>query len=553
MESAEQLGRKASYLSPKECEQLRDLWVDKIKSEQKNRQAQHNCNIEVLTEKEREILAELRSRGNVSREAVRESLRRGIWLGFLLIFSSAGEFFFAYWTISFFSLGQIVTLLVSTTFLIVCLEGMDQYLTAFRKQYPGAEDRMFLVLGCIGFVLIIVLILVSAEIRESLQETLSAIGAGDSLESTLGAADRFYSTKGRTYLFLMATLALSFTLVGGMSYHLAKNRILFSSSSLRLYRALDQARAGIQLETQYATAEQGRVETFKAEFEAGLVNEKADQARAEKAARGEPLGDNTSDQAPEPANARENRRNNPNWALIAAFPVTLLLIAFLLFVLFTGRARASDTIIFLDISGSTRATDYKGAETEFDKNLRGIETYLRSHAAPGDSIRVLGLTESSFSKPFMISEAVIPKKKGRFGEVIARARLDLVKNLQGQDLQASAPATDIFGAVSLANILFMGTGANTEKRLLFFSDMRQCTHELNLEGAGEIDVDRAISRVKAMGLIPELTGVSVWCLGVHSSGRSSSYWLSLKNFWIKYFAEARAKVVNYSMERRWQR
>jgi hypothetical protein len=50
-------------------------------------------------------------------------------------------------------------------------------------------------------------------------------------------------------------------------------------------------------------------------------------------------------------------------------------------------------------------------------------------------------------------------------------------------------------------------------------------------------------------LIPELKNVRVYVLGVDGTGRSITYWKSLRAFWMGYFQATGATVMNYSVLR----
>jgi len=109
--------------------------------------------------------------------------------------------------------------------------------------------------------------------------------------------------------------------------------------------------------------------------------------------------------------------------------------------------------------------------------------------------------------------------------------------------------TDIFGALNLSSNLFAKYDRN--KKLILFSDMRQYAHDVDLETPKVINVDAALKQVAVKGFIAQLEGVKVWCLGVHSAGKTPAYWKSLKEFWIGYFNQSKAsEPIVFSMERR---
>ena len=226
-------------------------------------------------------------------------------------------------------------------------------------------------------------------------------------------------------------------------------------------------------------------------------------------------------------------------------------IALAIFILlFRGKAHGAENVVFIDISRSVSAEDYTGKQTEFQKNVKGVEDFIRNHISPGDFIKVMAITEATFSRQYVLIDTRISDQKGQFGEVLAQERLRLLKSWNKLDLKPSAEATDVLGALSLAAILFAQSG--DKKNLIFFSDMRHCAKELDLERVKKINADKTLAKVEQMGLIPGLQEVRVWCLGVHSAGVTPEYWASLKDFWAKVFNRAGAKLVAFTIERRFQ-
>jgi hypothetical protein len=107
--------------------------------------------------------------------------------------------------------------------------------------------------------------------------------------------------------------------------------------------------------------------------------------------------------------------------------------------------------------------------------------------------------------------------------------------------------TDVLG--SLALLSYIGVGAS-ETTLVVFSDLRQNFKELDFERAPTIQVDVALERLKKARSIPALPRTRVFLLGVDPTGKSTAYFASLKEFWIRLFAEAGATVETFSLARR---
>jgi len=332
----------------------------------------------------------------------------------------------------------------------------------------------------------------------------------------------------------MCFLTITVTMVGGTSFHLSKSLILGSRPALRLYKQLRKVRDEmIRLGEQISNLK-ARVPEFESEFEKGLKEEQLKQLRIEEKARKNEI--------------KWNRIKERIKAIapVILLPITIILITIAVFFLLRGEAKGAEYIVLIDISKSTDVSQYSGKGNEFNKSTKAVESIIRNDLSAGDKIKALAVTERSFSRPFFLLNDEIPKKKGAFGENLARKKIQLLKKWKGLDLKPTAKATDLLGALFLASILY---SSDKDKRLIIFSDMRN-TSELNIERLKKIDVQRSISIVEKLGLIPDLKGTRVSCLGIHSVGKSPSYWLSLREFWKEFFRRAGAEALTFSIERR---
>jgi hypothetical protein len=234
---------------------------------------------------------------------------------------------------------------------------------------------------------------------------------------------------------------------------------------------------------------------------------------------------------------------------IIVSPVFLILVILLVLLLFRGKAGAAETIMFLDMTMSSEASDYTGRETEFQKNVKGIEAFIQNNLTAEERIRIIGITDRSFSNPYMLLEGQIPKDKGAFGEKIAREKIKILQTWRKLNLKPTAKSTNIFDAIQLASVIFSPN--DKSKKMIIFSDMREYGKHVDLESPNRIEVNRVFNVVVSNGLIPSLDGVKIWCVGVHSSGKTTIYWQGLKEFWSKYFKQANAiEPIVFSMERR---
>lgn len=230
-------------------------------------------------------------------------------------------------------------------------------------------------------------------------------------------------------------------------------------------------------------------------------------------------------------------------------PLAILIILFL--GLFAGKAFGYETenitVVALDLSKSTLSKDGEG-ETEFEKNLRGVEDVLKN-VQPSTRVVVIGITASSFSTPRIFLDIEIPRKPGFFKEKLKEAREKLSSEWQekSSQLRADHVKSDLFGAIALASHL---TNGKSNARLIMFSDLRHNAGRFDLESPSRLDHETLLSEAEKQGFIVSLKGVEIFCFGVHGAGKSFVYWESLRKFWEGFFEKSQGKLKTYSILRR---
>ena len=202
--------------------------------------------------------------------------------------------------------------------------------------------------------------------------------------------------------------------------------------------------------------------SFDADFEAGVLSE---ETRRMNQAEGRTM------QA-SPINPSHGNSYIGN-LLKSLMPLIIILLAILFFFLLRTRAFSDEHIVLLDISKSETATGYQNENTEFQKNLEGVMSYIKTQPAPKDFLRVIAVTGESFSKPHVLIEALMPNQKGYFGEVLAKKRFEVIETLKAMHLEPVAESTDIIGAVNLAELYF-----STERSLNVSSSSATCANAL---------------------------------------------------------------------------
>jgi len=487
---------------------------------------------EALRKKYDSFQKRAQAKENISESAAKTILYFSLVVTLFLIVSAAAEYFVWLWTVQFFNFDMVVNHIVAGAMVSITILGYHFYLYHAGYSDPQKYRRFLSGSACIAFVSVLLLIIFFTDIRQALQQTLSSIGMGGSAENTVKAAEHFYNETRSKVTLAMIAMGFAFVFISGMSFHYVASNLPGAILYLKMCREMDR----IDMQRSVIFAEiasyKNYPEIFVWHFEKGLMEEEKRQRELE---------------------VMKEKRKRSNHVITSkavaqrlSGPIFLVMLALGLFILFQGVARGEYyNFLFLDLSGSTKSRDYSGTVTEFEKNYKGITSFIKNHLGPGDTVKLIAITETSFSRPYILIEDRVSDKKGAFGETLARDKIRILKKWEKFNLKPTAKATDIFGAINLVATL----KKPKRNRLIIFSDMRQCADGFNFEKPKRIDVDKEIQKALTAHLIPELEHVRVWCLGVHSVGKTPAYWMSLKTFWEQYFKISKAVMMSFSMGR----
>lgn len=325
---------------------------------------------------------------------------------------------------------------------------------------------------------------------------------------------------------------MTFLIVTSISYHIAKNLIignfLVSTLFLRKFWTGRKQKWAQRTLNRAETA----VETFELEYEDGLTSEGLrSRTWQSRSSTSKPINLNLPD----------------NFFMILLNPIVIFLIVVGVIVfLFPMAAKGAEYIIAIDVSKSVTVKDHEGGQ-EFNKNIASIADFIIA-LDPGDSVKIIAISDKSFTNSQIYINETISSNNGLFGEIPAKDKVRIQEKWSSLKIRPSAPWTDIFGAMNLASILF--TDRKDEKVLIIYSDMRQSDQIVDLEKSGIINIGKAMETVSRKNLVPDLHDVEVHCLGVHSAKKSLQYWQSLKRFWQTYFEQSKAVLKTYTIERR---
>ena len=203
-------------------------------------------------------------------------------------------------------------------------------------------------------------------------------------------------------------------------------------------------------------------------------------------------------------------------------------------------------VIAIDL---TQSVAEKGPEghTDFEKNIEAV-TQILAGIPCGSRVVVLGITDRSFTEPYLLLRAQVTDDPGYFGERLQAARKTLVGDWKrrARDLTPKFQYTDILGALLLAEHVFDESAQSGRKVLVVLSDMRHHTRDVDLESVPSVSSLHGLERGGRKIPTTVLGGVEVYVLGVDGAGKSLRYWDSLKAFWAEYFQQSGARLQDYT-------
>ena len=531
---AEKQGRLAFLLDEDKKQQFKNELLREKEAIINSSKRQIELLVRLKSQQEIQLHQQIAASGNVSEQLAKSNMFRGILLALFLMFPVAGEILFTKSAVQPFNLGMVATIIIAIAIIFLSMKAMDVYLTSMRRNAKNFEN-VVLAIACIGLISLLALMFFSVAIRENFFQLTAIVGLDVSPENTVMQAEGFYRQNARNFKYLMLSLAVASIFLGGWSYYLAKNLISGSMPILGAYKRLRKLRDEMHLASQRLCELDSQLARFSAEFDSGLVKAQIENERK-------------NNRKKRSANQSRTHATAASFGRVLISPLTILILALMLFLILKGVSFGAEYVMLFDISISEEAKYYTGKITAFEKNKEAVGHFIKNRLAPGDYLKVFGITEDSFSRPYSILEYSFSKNKGALGEVTAREKLALAKKWDQLNLRPTAKATDLFGAIYLAALSF----SSKDRRLLIFSDMRQCAHSIDIEMPDIVDAEAVLNRVEQQGLIPQLKEVKVGCLGVHSAGKSPAYWISLKKFWEGYFQKAQANLITFSMQRRIQ-
>jgi hypothetical protein len=212
-----------------------------------------------------------------------------------------------------------------------------------------------------------------------------------------------------------------------------------------------------------------------------------------------------------------------------------------------GAQADLNLVIAIDFTQSVAATGPDG-KSDFQKNVEGVSRVLAQIPA-GTRLTVIGITDRSFTEPYILMRAQVPDDPGYFGERLTAARSQIVCawSQKANHLRPNFKETDIFGALELASQFFAEDPSANRRELVIFSDMRESVPGLDFERMRLVPPYRALAA--RSGAMPALRDVQVYVAGADAARESAAYWESLRRFWAAYFRNAGAELEKFTVLR----
>ncbi|WP_157067872.1 vWA domain-containing protein, partial [Desulfosarcina cetonica] len=431
-------GQVAYSQSPDTREKFVSLHLAKIEKESASKRRYATERIQACTDNLAMIAKELNRRGAESFTALMQNGLKILIFTITAIITIPGEFMFTVFTLRYLGMEMAKIYLMSAAIMVVSFEAFDLYLRAYRSNNPQHDNVIFAFFGLLSVISVIALFYFLCHIRSEMLSINTLTSLTGDPEKTLELTERFYKNNGASN-WVMVFLTMTFLIVTSVSYHLTKALVIgnFVVATLYLRRYFNGRRiAGLQ---KVLDRTETAVETFLTDFEKGLIH-------AELRSGNRYAGASISPQRTSDAHLLDKL------LLYLMHPISISFIVMAIIIFLVPRiTRGAEYIIAIDISKSVAAGDYVGT-SEFDKNMGSIAEVIK-RLDVSDSIKVIAISDHSFTRPQLFMDERISTEKGLFGEIVAKDKVRIEKEWKDLNIKPSASSTDIFGALNFASIL----------------------------------------------------------------------------------------------------
>ena len=195
----------------------------------------------------------------------------------------------------------------------------------------------------------------------------------------------------------------------------------------------------------------------------------------------------------------------------------------------------------------------RGESNELFHEYLSSARRLLQNEPPNSRVLVAVINKDSFGTSKDLVKGWTPDARGIFTDNLIRARHDLSAIFEAKtaDLSPIASSTDIFGALWHVKTFFdsFPDAKNSASNAIWiFSDMMNETPEFSMPELIALGPDEMLSRAQAKRLLVPLKRYKIHVQGAASDGLTPQRWITMKEFWGRYFSSAGAEVITYSPE-----
>ena len=491
-------------------------WLETIKDEMVNK---ISLRVEYLKAKLQDKLEKLKEISmGLPVEFHRTNFRIGVFYTVPFLVLILAETYLNIWILKPYKLrfeGPLISLVIT----IVGSIGVHFLLNHLKENNPRLYTkikRLFIIASVI-FLIISIPFLAQIRAERTKAQQVQTGETSENLEERVKQGEGFFEKTSMSLMIAMFCIGISMCLVAGLILNEIVPRLFVSGRVLKLQKEIDRIRDEIVFLTEEREGWLQIVRIGIVQYNFGLN-------------AGDIVG-------------------KKFWLSHLSIFFVVLMAGFLS----TGPLYASEkrsVIIYVDITGSTSVSNPYSKMTDFEKNIRAVPEIIKKMET-NTHLRIYGIHEETFAKPYLILEEFLVKDEGSFGERLARQKLEIIEKFKKLELEPSAKESDIIGAFFLSSAIFENESEETRKRIYFLSDFQNSVG-INLEKLEYID-EGIIEQFQREKLIPKLDQVQIWACGVSPGGRGIRFYRSLEVFWRNFIILTGAELVCFSIERNFDR
>ena len=189
---------------------------------------------------------------------------------------------------------------------------------------------------------------------------------------------------------------------------------------------------------------------------------------------------------------------------------------------------------------------------EFETRNREFVGWLIGKLGANDEFYFIPVTGADFGEARVALDRKMPADFSQYEAALMMAREKLKEdwNAIADSCVSRGPYSDVFGRIAFSKLCFQGK--ETQYYLVVVSDWRHATPALNIEKADTVDVEGTIQQLRRLSLLPDLSGVRLVAVSVHTRGKSLRYYESINRLIRRFAEETHAELIAVRSDVSWQ-